>query len=150
MLTGDRGGFDPSRSTKSPHHSRTGDPAIIQSPRNSRQGAGYVLSKMSAANNNNKRCLGSSLGAWGEEEEQQQLIVEQGGSDAGIRRGCCSRRYKSHGYRLTSRRVIVITSEEVLFPRWHRLRGHKAILGNFMITNVVILPSNKYIQKRKV
>ncbi len=44
---------DPFQSTKSPHHSRTGDPTIIESPRNSRQGAGYILLKMSDANNNN-------------------------------------------------------------------------------------------------
>ncbi len=50
LLVGDRSGFDPSRSTKSPHHSRTGVPTFIELPSNSRQGAGYILSKMSAAN----------------------------------------------------------------------------------------------------
>ncbi len=39
-----------------PHHSRTGNLTIIESPRNSHQGAGYILSKISAANNNKYLC----------------------------------------------------------------------------------------------
>ncbi len=48
-MVGDRGEFVPSRSTSSPHHSRTGDPATgdIKSQRNSRQGTSLILKKMS-------------------------------------------------------------------------------------------------------
>ncbi len=55
MLVGERGGFEPSRSTKTPHHSRIGVPTIIESPRNPRQGSRYILSKMTTANNNNNK-----------------------------------------------------------------------------------------------
>ncbi len=52
LLVGDRGGFDPSRRTKSPNHSRTSDPTVIKLPKNYCEGAGCILSRMSAANNN--------------------------------------------------------------------------------------------------
>ncbi len=52
LLIEDRGGIDPSRSTKSPHHRSTGVPTIIESPSNSRQEAGFILSTMNPANNN--------------------------------------------------------------------------------------------------
>ncbi len=53
-LVGDRGGFCPSRSTIFPHHSRTGDPTVIKSLQKPHQGAGYILSKICAANKHNK------------------------------------------------------------------------------------------------
>ncbi len=45
LLVGERGGFDPTRSTKSLHHSRTGVPTINKSPRNLRQGAGSIFQR---------------------------------------------------------------------------------------------------------
>ncbi len=48
----DRGWSGLSRNTIFPHHSRTGIHTFIASPRNSRQGASFILSMTSAANNN--------------------------------------------------------------------------------------------------
>ncbi len=54
-LVGEICGFGLCRSTIFPHQSRTGDPNIIKSPRNSRQGAGSIWSKISASITNKNK-----------------------------------------------------------------------------------------------
>ncbi len=54
LLVGDRGGFDPSRSTKSPHHGRTGVPTITKLPRNPLRGPAQSSMDEYAAHSSNK------------------------------------------------------------------------------------------------